>query len=236
MVHWTDPQATVNAGRALVNDLNSTLKLDASTWLPWVLNPTPNSTALNSNAVRAVDSLNNSEQFTLNQPANGDYKLIVNGSSIPSGPQGYWVTWTIVNDEVELTYPIGGEVLPPLTTIPLRWDAPNGTGNFSLEFSSNGGNSFTQFATAPSSSRQSTFQTPNGVGDSLVFRISRGSASDITDAPIGLVGYPANLQLNWACPDSFNVSWNPVSNASGYVVYMLGQEYMDPVDTTMNNS
>ena len=60
MVHWTDPQATVNAGRALVNDLNSTLKLDASTWLPWVLNPTPNATALNSNAVRAVDSLNNS--------------------------------------------------------------------------------------------------------------------------------------------------------------------------------
>ena len=236
MVHWTDPQATVNAGRALVNDLNSTLKLDASTWLPWVLNPTPNSTALNSNAVRAVDSLNNSEQFTLNQPNNGTYKLLVNGSSIPSGPQVYWVTWTIVNDEVELTYPIGGEVLPPLTTIPLRWDAPNGTGNFSLEFSSNGGNSFTQFATAPSSSRQSTFQTPNGVGDSLVFRISRGSASDITDAPIGLVGYPANLQLNWACPDSFNVSWNPVSNASGYVVYMLGQEYMNPIDTTINNS
>jgi len=68
MLHWTDPQATLNAGRALVNDLNATLNLDAATWLPWVLDPTPNSTALNSNAVRAVDSLNNSEQFTLSQP------------------------------------------------------------------------------------------------------------------------------------------------------------------------
>jgi len=41
------------------------------------------------------------------------YKLLVNGSSIPVGPQKYWVTWTIVNNEVELTYPIGGEVFLP---------------------------------------------------------------------------------------------------------------------------
>ena len=236
MLHWTDPQATVNAGRALVNDLNATLNLDAATWLPWVLDPTPNSSALNSNAVRAVDSLNNSEQFTLSQPTGGTYKLLVNGSSIPVGPQKYWVTWTIVNNEVELTYPIGGEVIPPLTTIPVRWDAPNGTGTFSLEYSTNGGNTFTQFATAPASARQSNFLSPNGSGDSLVFKVQRGNQQDLSDAPIGLIGYPGNLQLNWACPDSFNVSWNAVNNASGYVVYMLGQEYMDPIDTTGSNS
>ena len=236
MLHWTDPQATVNAGRALVNDLNGTLKLDASIWLPWVLDPTPNSTALNSNAVRAIDSLNNSEQFTISQPNNGTYKLIVNGNSIPVGPQKYWVTWTLVNNEIELTYPIGGEVIPPLTTIPVRWDAPEGTGTFNLEYSNNGGNSFTQFATAAASSRQANFLTPNGAGDSLMIQITRGNQSDMTDMTLGLIGYPGNLQLNWACPDSFNVSWNPVNNASGYVIYLLGQKYMDSVDTEYGTS
>ena len=61
MLHWTDPAATVNAGRALVNNLNGVLKQGTSSWLPWVLNPTPTATALNSPAVRAVDSLNTAE-------------------------------------------------------------------------------------------------------------------------------------------------------------------------------
>ena len=60
MVSWTDPQALVNAGTALVNDLNATLVLDAQSWNPWVLNPTATATALNANAQRAVDSFNNS--------------------------------------------------------------------------------------------------------------------------------------------------------------------------------
>ena len=230
MLHWTDPQALVNAGTALVNNLNATLVLDAQSWNPWVLNPTANATALNANAIRAVDSLNNSEQFTLNNPSGGTYKVIVNGASIPSGPQTYWVTWTLVEQDIELTYPVGGEILPAGTTIPVRWDAPEGTGTFSLEYSNNGG-AWTVFSTANANARQATFAVPSGAGDSLLLRISRGNQSDSVDFRLGYVGVPSNLNTNWSCPDSFRVSWNMVPGASGYVVYLLGSEYMDPIDT-----
>lgn len=230
MVSWTDPQALVNAGTALVNNLNASLVLDAQTWNPWVLNPTATATALNANAQRAVDSLNTSEQFTLANPSGGTYKVIVNGAAVPSGPQTYWVTWSFVEQDVELTYPVGGEILPAGTTIPVRWDAPDGTGTFALEYSNNGG-AWTSFATAAANARQATFSVPAGASDSLMLRISRGTQTDSVDFRLGFVGVPTNLNMDWACPDSFRVSWNMVPGASGYVVYLLGTEYMDPIDT-----
>jgi PKD repeat protein len=230
MLHWTDPQALVNAGTALVNNLNATLVLDAQSWNPWVLNPTPTATALNANAQRAVDSLNTSEQFTLANPSGGTYKVLVNGASIPSGPQTYWVTWTFVEQDIELTYPVGGEILVAGQSTPVRWDAPDGTGTFTLEYSNNGG-AWTTFATAAANARQSAFTPPAGAGDSLMIRISRGTQADSVDFRLGYVGVPSNLNMDWACPDSFRVSWNMVPGASGYVVYLLGAEYMDPIDT-----
>ncbi len=77
MLHWTDPAATVNAGRALVNNLNGVLKQGTSSWLPWVLNPTPTAAALNSPAVPAVDSLNTAEQFEVLNPTPGEFDVIL---------------------------------------------------------------------------------------------------------------------------------------------------------------
>ncbi len=230
MLHWTDPQALVNASTALVNDLNASLKLDAQTWNPWVLNPTPNSAALNSHAVRAIDSLNNSEQFTLSNPSGGSYKVVIHGQTVPQGPQTYWVTWTFVEQDVELTYPVGGEILPAGTTVPVRWDAPDGTGTFTLQYANQGG-AWTTFATANANARQANFAVPSGAGDSLLVRITRGTQGDTVDYRMGYVGVPTNLNNDWACPDSFRISWNMVPGASGYVVYLLGSEYMDPIDT-----
>ena len=63
MVNWVDPQGFVGSARNLINDLNITLTApDGNQLLPWVLDPTPNITAITSNAVRAIDSLNNVEQ------------------------------------------------------------------------------------------------------------------------------------------------------------------------------
>ncbi|MGA1380733.1 MAG: S8 family serine peptidase [Schleiferiaceae bacterium] len=236
MLHWTDPAATINAGRALVNNLNGQLKQGTSSWLPWVLNPTPNATALNSPAVQAVDSLNTAEQFEVLNPAAGDYDLIVNGSIAQGGSQEYWVTWTWVDADVELTYPVGGEVLVPGQITPVRWDAePNGS-PFQLSYSQDNGATWVSIANPGATASQANWQVPPGVNDQMWLRITRGTQGDTTDYVMGRVGVPTNLNHQWTCPDSFRVTWSPVPGAAGYVVYKLGATHMDSVGTTTANA
>ena len=47
---------------------------------------------------------------------------------------------------------------------------------------------------------------------------------------------PTGLTVNWACPDSMNVSWNAVSGATGYEVSLLGAKYMDSVGTAIGQT
>jgi PKD repeat protein len=236
MLHWTDPAATVNAGRALVNNLNGVLKQGSSTWLPWVLNPTPNATSLNSPAVRAVDSLNTAEQFEVLNPTPGDFDLVINGSIAVGSSQEYFVTWSFVAADVELTYPVGGEVLVAGQTTPVRWDSePNGS-TYQLSASYDNGATWTVVASPGANADQANWAVPAGVNDQMWLRIVRGTQGDTTDVVLSRIGVPTNLNHQWTCPDSFKVSWNPVVGATGYVVYRLGAAYMDPVDTVTATS
>ena len=236
MLHWTDPAATLNAGRALVNNLNGVLHQGATSWLPWVLNPLPLPATLNSPAVRAVDSLNTAEQFEVLNPVAGDFELIINGSVAVGGSQEYYVTWTLVAQDVELTYPVGGEVLVPGQPTPIRWDSePNGS-PYQISLSQDNGTTWSVIANPIATADQATWLVPAGVNDQMWLRITRGSQGDSTDAVMSRIGVPTNLNHQWTCPDSFRVTWTAVAGAAGYVVYRLGAAYMDAVDTVATNS
>ena len=105
MVYWHDKEGRVNACTALVNDLNIQLTAPSgTTYDPWVLDPTPNASILDQDAVRGIDNLNNMEQVTLDNPSSGVYNLSVEGFAIPFGPQEYYVTYEfIMNNEITLT-------------------------------------------------------------------------------------------------------------------------------------
>jgi PKD repeat protein len=86
---WTDPPASVGAGRALVNDLDLSVSEPESgaTYYPWVLDPNlplqPASTGIN-----VVDNV---EQvlFTNTSDVARTYRIAVEGSTVPQGPQAY---------------------------------------------------------------------------------------------------------------------------------------------------
>ena len=86
MVYWHDKEASTNASIALVNDLDITLTSPTGTIIyPWVLDPTPNSSILNTPAIQGIDDLNNMEQVTIKNPAAGAYTLTINGTAVPYG-------------------------------------------------------------------------------------------------------------------------------------------------------
>lgn len=237
MVYWSDHMASTGASRALVNNINFTLSKDGTSWLPWVLNPTPNAALLSQPAVRAVDSLNNVEQVTIANPAGGEYAIAVNGASIPQGPQKFYVVYSYVRNQIKLTHPIGGEHFTPGTSEVIRWDAPAGTGTFTLEYSIDSGVTYQSIQTGINANTRSfLWNVPNTLSGRAMVRVARGTQNSTNEAVFSIIGRPANLDVAWVCPDSLHFTWTAVPGATGYEVSMLGQKYMDSVGITATNS
>lgn len=229
MVYWTDFEASTSASVALVNDLNSVLTDPiGNDFEPWVLDPTPTVASLDADAVRGIDNLNNMEQITIAQPDQGEYTLSVEGFSIPEGPQKYHVIYYFEENKIDLTYPAGGEGLNSGQTHNIRWDAPKGTDPFTIYFSDNNGTTWDSIGTAVASARKFTWFVPAGtVTGNAKIRIERNTITGENSDVFSIISTPNNLGLEWVCPDSLMISWNPVDDAIGYEVSMLGSKYMD---------
>lgn len=232
MVYWTDYQGTPSAQTALVNDINMSIADPSNTtYQPWVLDPTPNAGILDLDATPGIDDLNNVEQITIDDPAAGNYSLSIEGFDIPQGPQSYYVVYEFVEDEIVLTYPIGGESLVPGKQELVRWDTPGNTGTFKLEYSLDAGQNWTLISeNVPGDWRSFPWLVPGSAvtGKALV-RVSRDGKMDMSRAYVSVIDQAENLNIEWECPNSFNFSWDPVPGAVAYQVYLLGDKYMDSV-------
>ena len=237
MVYWHDKEASTSASKALVNDINiQLLTPSAISYNPWVLDPTPNSSILDQDAVRGVDDLNNMEQITIDNPSAGNYILSVDGFTVPFGPQDYYVTYEFITSSVELTYPIGGESLVPGDSEYIRWDTHQ-SGSISIQYSSNGGTNWNTIASnVQASNRYYIWNVPNDVTANALIRINGSNNTSQSTVPFTIIDVPNNFSVYWPCPDSINVSWNNVNGATSYEVSMLGQRYMDSIFTTSNTN
>ncbi|MBK9542826.1 MAG: S8 family peptidase [Bacteroidetes bacterium] len=234
MVYWLDPQGDPLGTTSLVNDLDMTISTPSSTiFSPWVLDPSPNAIALGSNAARGADHLNNVEQVTIDNPTAGTYTVNIAGTSVPSGPQRFYIVWEFRTDEITLTYPNGGEGFVPGETELLRWDAFGNTSSFNLEYSTDAGSTWTTInaAVAPNL-RQFEWAIPSTVSDRVVVRISRGAQSDLTNANLAIIALPSDLTIDYVCIDTMQLSWTGVSGAVSYEISKLGSQFMDSIGTS----
>ncbi|MEY2963063.1 MAG: hypothetical protein RL754_324 [Bacteroidota bacterium] len=237
MLYWNDPAANLSAAQALVNNLDFEVEHQSSgtAYLPWVLDPTPTSTALSTPAVRAVDSLNNAEQVTIDNPTSGDYSLRVFGSNIPSGPQSFYVVYYIESSSIVLTQPTAGQKLIP-GNIFVHWDEVGLTGTPSFSWSSDGGGNWTNLSLTPFSGRNvAQWNVPNTLTSEGYMRVIQGGDTAVS-GPFVVSPTPSNIQLDWACPDSIRLSFTPVSGAGSHTAYILGMKYMDSLAVTSGST
>lgn len=237
MVYWADHEGSTSAATALVNDINMVVTDPSlNDWNPWVLDPTPNPSNLDALAVRAVDNLNNMEQVTLDNPAAGSYTVDIDGFSIPQGPQDYYVVYYFVRDEIFVTYPVGGEGIDPDGAEVIRWDASEGTADFDLEYTTDNGTSWNPITTVNGGLRFFNWSIPNVATGEAKVRVTRNGVSGESQGVFSILDTPDNVHFEWACPDSTSLAWNTVSDATGYIVYALGNKYMDSIGyTTQTN-
>ena len=235
MVYWTDFEGSTVASKALVNDLDMRLVTpNGDTIRPWTLNPSPNPAALSSPATRGIDDLNNMEQVTIDTVPAGSYTVLVNGRLVPQGPQKYFLLWEIYSDSIEVTYPAGGEAFVPNELETIRWDAVEGTGSFTVSYSTNNGQTWTSIATVNSARRYLNWRVPNVTSGDMLVRVTRSSVSGQSNRNFSIMNQVNNFAVDFICPDSIKFRWSPVNGATDYVIYQLGATHMDSIGITSN--
>ncbi len=238
MVYWDDAPAASGAGTALVNDLDLLVTdPNNTTYQPWILDSTPVGFFLDFQATPGTDRLNNVEQVSINNPTAGTYNINVNGFNVPFGPQKYHVVYEIITDAITLTYPIGGEKLTSGTSVQIHWDSNGLTNPTTLEYSDDNGLTWSTIVTLASFTKSYTWSIPsNLVSGECLIRATNGSFTTQSTAAFSVAPQATGVAISQICPDGVTVTWNAVSGASSYDVYVLGERYMEVAANTTATS
>ena len=238
LLYWPDAPAVPEAATTLVNDLDLTVTEPGGTiHHPMILDPSPG--GVNNNAVEGVDHTNNIEQVLVNNPPAGNYTITVNGSTVPVGPQPFYVSYEIIQPSVTVEYPFGTETWVPGSTEYIRWSAYGGDPNtFTLEYSIDGGSSWNTINNSvPSTSRSYAWTVPAVVTNNALIRITRNAAgyTDMSDYPFTIIGQPVLTATN-SCPGYAQLNWNSVTGADSYDIMKLSADTMQVIGNTADTS
>ncbi len=239
LLYWPDKEAALDAPKALVNDLDLVvLDPNGNPVLPWVLNPSPD--AVDQPAVHGVDTLNNIEQVTIDQPIPGVYTIVVSGTMVPSANQNYYLTHEVINEEVTLTYPFGGEQLVPGDVERIRWEAaPDNTTDFELEYSIDNGSSWISIANNIASDKRTyNWTVPASFTEEGIIKVSNSTTSNRfskNSSPFNIKSIPTSLSVEAMCENLLNFSWNGSNDEEYELCYYNGSE-MEALDTVRSNT
>ncbi|MDB5195739.1 MAG: hypothetical protein JWP88_109 [Flaviaesturariibacter sp.] len=229
---WTDPATTANSSKALINDLDATLKLPATgdSWLPWVLDPTP--AAIQLPAQRKRDTLNNVEQITIDNPVAGSYTLEIKGSKVVAGNQAFVVAYQIDTvNQFYFTFPTSDDQVVGGKTAILHWQS-NVPTNGQLEYTTNGV-TWQSIATVDLRQQYYRWSAPSAFSVAQLRMKVSGLADTISDSFV-ISNAPA-VVVGFNCTDSFLLHWNALPSGR-YQLYELGTKYLQPFAITADTS
>lgn len=237
MLIWNDPKGATNASPALVNDLDlEVYDVNTTQFLPSIPDHRPNVSSITTPAQPGRDSINNMEQVIIQGPIPGSYSIKVKGSTVPFGPQDYYLVYVYEMNEIVVEYPVGGESFAPGETETIRWSAQNQSQNFIIEYSTDSGMTWNTIGTAPSSRTYYDWQVPNTFSGKTKIRVRNSNGSGESPNVFSILGVTNSLSVFKACPTGIDLQWNTVNNATSYTIYRLGKEYMDSIGTSTTNT
>ena len=229
---WTDPAANIGDFKALVNNLDLRLDDGTTETFPWVLDSRPDVASLSSQAVRGIDTLNNVEQVTIDNPSN-TYSIEVEGTSV-SSDQVYFVVWQYdLDDWFEWDYPSGSDNMPynGETGSYFRWSTTKeGTGE--LGYTIDGVNWMELDDNIDLSIGYWRWSNPPEINDAVKARMIVGGETYETDT--FTVSVPLKASIGFNCADSLMIKWERMNNAISYNVSYLGDKNLVELTNTVD--
>lgn len=235
---WTDTTAPVNNTKALTNDLDLELIHTGSgnLYQPWVLSTFPNADSLSGLPVRKKDTLNSSEQVSLELPPPGQYQIRIKGSRVQTSSQPYSVSWkTDTLNRLNFTYPLHASDVNraenPLLNI--RWKTnvadTNQMGRLFISFTD--GASWQLISDAVKIYRNFYSWEIKDTASAAIFKIETGFGSFLSEPFV--ISPLTGPSVDYLCSDSFRFSWKPYVYAANYKIFALSDSpYLKPVAVT----
>jgi hypothetical protein len=239
---WTDTTASANNIKAIVNDLDLEV-VDHNTgtvYLPWVLSTVANKDSLSAPPIRKRDSLNTSEQVSIQLPAApGTYQVRVKGRSVLSSHLPFNIAWKIDTlNSFMFTSPVHASDLHNrnTTTTPVKWKTfvRDSNEKADLYISYNKG---TDYQLLQPSIRLTGKKYDWQVKDTTAPAVLKMHTAfgDFLSTPF-MISKPTKVALEYNCTDSFRLLWNPNKLATSYRVYTLGDSpYLQPILTVQDS-
>jgi hypothetical protein len=233
---WNDPPAVLNAPTALVNDLDlSVTTPNGQTLLPWTLSSYPSLDSLLQPAVRKRDTLNNTEQVTLQNPAAGNYIIHVKGAKVASGSQTFYIAHqAVAANSFEWTYPAGRDQLFATEENYLRWQSSFSTASGQLSVSYDHGATWKAISNITLKDKYYDWTAPDAFTTAMLKMDINGQVFTSKEF---VISKPLNLEVGYNCTDGTLLHWKAQAGSKGYVVYTIKdnllQQFTNVTDTTI---
>nr|WP_294904849.1 S8 family peptidase [uncultured Lacibacter sp.] len=233
---WSDPAATPNNSKVLINDLDLTITDVSSNnvFQPWVLNSSPSAAALQQLPVRKRDSLNVVEQATIDFPSAGNYLITVNGYAITSATQDFSIAYSTEQaDRFSWHFPTASDHLFPGLVNVVRFQSSYSNTTGTLQMSIDDTNSWQTVETGIDLSKGYYKLNTPAINSRAVLRMIinnsayPGNMFTISQRPVVPVGFN--------CNDSVMLSWRNDTAATAYRIMQLGNHYMELLQTTTDS-
>ncbi len=224
---WRDPAANNGDFYALVNDLDLEVTGMDGQWLPWVLDHRPSVDQLESPAVRKIDTLNNVELITIENPNAGEYTLTIASSDL-IGDQPFSVAY-LIQAEGDFTW-----------DYPTRNDAQLIDEPFKVYFD----HSFQENGNLEIGYLDETWTTVDGLSPSQMTSIlqeSGGPKEAVLRATFGMNEFKSDtfaihekLEMDVAllCDDELVLTWNKIGENQDYELLAFDGTQLQPIIST----
>lgn len=223
-IAWTDPPASPNAASVIQNDIDSRLVYGSDDIYPWVLSAYPHKDSLLSTPKQKADHRNTVEYITLNNPTAGSYSLILNSGPLTTAAQVVSVAyWMDTSTPFIWDFPTTTDVIEGGIPNRLFWEAtPGQTGNLYLQLNMG---SWQLVASDLPLDQNYVWNSPDTLAQARL-KMTIGTNDFISEE--FLVSPLGKLNIAFLCPDSLGFSWQARSPATGYRLYAMGSQYLEP--------
>jgi hypothetical protein len=232
---WNDAPATLNAPSALVNDLDlSVTTPSGQTLLPWVLSSYPSADSLTKPATRRRDTLNNAEQITLQAPEAGVYTISVKGSRIATGPQPFYITYSaIAANHFEWVFPLANNQVFAGEDNYLHWQNTYSNASGQLSVSYNHGSTWQPVTNVNLADGFYKWAPPDTFTQAML-RLTINGGDHIS--PEFTISRPLVLNVGYNCTDGTLLHWSPQPGATGYTIYSIKNNILQPLTTSTDTT
>lgn len=226
---WNDPPATVNAAKALVNDLDLFITTShGDTIRPWILSSFPRADSLSGTAFRGIDAMNNVEQVTLELPAAGNCDMNIFARKT-NAVQKFALSWQFYTENVfEWTYPLSDDQLFSNAYSYIRWNTTL-SGRATLQYSLDKGQSW-QFVTDTINVEKGYYLwTTPPVFSSARLKLAFNNTDHLS--PVFSLSSHPTLSVGYLCTEENQLYWSKIPQASSYTVYHIADHLLVPYKT-----